>query len=118
MLLGPVVILICGILLIVLSEKPPVRVIYSRLVDPITCCFLFLSYLLMISIPSMSNMEITFFSSPSSLVRDVMHLVLQANPCNMKLDQMETLLRESVRYSFIRQFIFLFHLGAKYCQYS
>jgi hypothetical protein len=53
MLLGPLVILTCGILLIVLSEKHNVRVIYSRLVDPITCSFLFLSYLFMISIPSM-----------------------------------------------------------------
>lgn len=56
MLLGPLVILTCGILLIVLSEKPHVRVIYSRLVDPIICCFLFLSYIFMISIPSMINM--------------------------------------------------------------
>jgi hypothetical protein len=53
MLLGPLVILICGILLTVLSEKYQARVIYSRLVDPIICCFLFLSYLLIISIPSM-----------------------------------------------------------------
>lgn len=53
MLLGPLVILTCGILLIVLSEKHHVRVIYSRLVDPIICCFLFLSYLFMIAIPSM-----------------------------------------------------------------
>jgi hypothetical protein len=53
MLLGPLAILTCGILLLVLSEKHHVRVIYSRLVDPIICCFLFLSYLFMISIPSM-----------------------------------------------------------------
>ena len=53
MLLGPLVILACGILLIMLSEKHHVRVIYSRLVDPIICCFLFLSYLLMICVPSM-----------------------------------------------------------------
>jgi hypothetical protein len=51
MLLGPLVILTCGILLIVLSEKRHVRMVYTRLVDPIICCFLFLSYLLMISIP-------------------------------------------------------------------
>lgn len=58
MLLGPIVILICGILLIVLSENHHVRVTYSRLVDPIICCFLFLSYLFMISTPSMIMIEI------------------------------------------------------------
>jgi len=53
MLLGPLAILACGILLLMLSEKHHVRVIYSRLVDPIICCLLFLSYLFMISVPSM-----------------------------------------------------------------
>ena len=53
MLLGPLAIITCGILLIMLSEKYHVRVIYTRLVDPIICCCLFLSYLLMIFVPSM-----------------------------------------------------------------
>jgi hypothetical protein len=57
MLLGPLVILACGILLIVLPEKHHVRVIYTRLIDPIICCFLFLSYLLMISVPSKIEYE-------------------------------------------------------------
>ncbi|CAM4804974.1 unnamed protein product [Rotaria magnacalcarata] len=80
MLLGPLTILACGILLVLLSEKHDARVLFSRLVDPTICCFLFLSYLFMISTP----------------MRDVMHLVLQANPCNLKVDQVENLLRDSV----------------------
>ncbi|CAM4919297.1 unnamed protein product [Rotaria socialis] len=80
MLLGPLTILACGILLVLLPEKHDARVLFSRLVDPTICCFLFLSYLFMISIP----------------MRDVMHLVLQANPCNLKVDQVENLLRDSV----------------------
>ncbi|CAF3055391.1 unnamed protein product [Rotaria sp. Silwood2] len=80
MLLGPIAILTCGILLVVLSEKHDIRVVFTRLVDPIIGSFLFLSYLLMIYIP----------------MRHVMHLVLQANPCNLKSDQIENLLRDSV----------------------
>ena len=53
MLLGPLAILTCGILLVISSEKHHVLVLFRPLVDPIICCFLFLSYLLMISIPSM-----------------------------------------------------------------
>jgi len=97
MLLGPLVILTCGILLIVLSEKHHVRVIYSRLVDPIICCFLFLSYLFMIAIPSMIIIfEFNFRYDLFSLVRDVVQLVLQANPCNLKFDQVEKILCDSV----------------------
>lgn len=55
MLLGPLAILGCGILLLVLSDTHHIRAIYSRLVDPIICCLLFLSYLLMIFVPSMQN---------------------------------------------------------------
>ncbi|CAF1049568.1 unnamed protein product [Rotaria sp. Silwood1] len=80
MLLGPLAILVCGILLVVLSEKHDVRVVYTRLIDPIIGSFLFISYLFMISVP----------------MRHVMHLVLQANPCNLKSDEIENLLRDSV----------------------
>ncbi|CAF0959064.1 unnamed protein product [Adineta steineri] len=80
MLLGPLAILACGILLIMLSEKHQVRVMYSRLVDPIICCFLFLSYLIMISVP----------------IRDVIHLVLQAKPYGLKSDDIETSVIASV----------------------
>lgn len=52
MLLGPIVILICGILLIVFSERDHIRNVYSRLVDPIICCILFLIYLFVIFNPS------------------------------------------------------------------
>lgn len=52
MLLGPLALFTCGVLLLVLSDTHHVRVIYSRLVDPIICCWLFLSYLLMIFVPS------------------------------------------------------------------
>ncbi|CAF0998217.1 unnamed protein product [Adineta steineri] len=80
MLLGPIAILTCGILLVMLSDKHDVLVLLSRLVDPIICCFLFLSYLFMIFIP----------------IRHVMHLVLQANPCNLKSDEVEKILCDSI----------------------
>ncbi|CAF3591783.1 unnamed protein product [Rotaria sordida] len=80
MLLGPLAILACGILLIMLSEKYHVRVLYSRLVDPIICCILFLSYLFMIFEP----------------IRDVMHLVLQAKPHDLNSDEIETTLMTSI----------------------
>ncbi|CAF1321650.1 unnamed protein product [Rotaria sordida] len=80
MLLGPIAILTCGILLVFLSEKHDIRVVFTRLVDPIIGSFLFLSYLLMISIP----------------MRHIMHLVLQANPCSLKSDEIENLLRDSI----------------------
>ncbi|CAF2770421.1 unnamed protein product [Rotaria sp. Silwood2] len=80
MLLGPIAILACGILLIMLSEKYHVRVIYSRLVDPIICCFLFLSYLFMIAVP----------------IRDVIHLVLQAKPNDLNSDEIETTIMTSI----------------------
>ncbi|UJR09553.1 hypothetical protein I4U23_013789 [Adineta vaga] len=80
MLLGPVAILICGILLVMLSDKQHILILFSRLVDPIICCFLFISYLLMIFIP----------------MRHVMHLVLQANPCNLKSTEVEKILCDSI----------------------
>ena len=57
MLFGPLAILTCGILLVVLSEQHNVLLLFSRLVDPIICCFLFLSYLVMLSVPSMININ-------------------------------------------------------------
>jgi hypothetical protein len=35
------------------------------------------------------------------LVRGVIHLVLQASPCNLKSDQVEQILRDSVCKNFI-----------------
>ncbi|UJR36563.1 hypothetical protein I4U23_029282 [Adineta vaga] len=73
MLLGPLSILVCGILLVI-SPKDDCRVLaYSRRIDPLIGCFLFLSYLIMIAIP----------------IRDVAHLVLQAKPYGMKSDDIE-----------------------------
>ncbi|CAM4740320.1 unnamed protein product [Rotaria magnacalcarata] len=80
MLLGPLAILACGILLIMLSEAYHVRVIYTRLVDPIIGCFLFLSYFLMICVP----------------IREVIHLVLQAKPNGLKSDEIESAIIESI----------------------
>ncbi|CAF1529677.1 unnamed protein product, partial [Didymodactylos carnosus] len=83
MLLGPFVILIMGLLLIVLSVKPDYnkrRLIYGRLVDPIACVILFLFYLLMIIGP----------------IKEIIHLVLQANPKGLKSDQIETTLKQAI----------------------
>jgi len=96
MLLGPLAILTCGILLIVLSEKHHFRVIYSRLVDPIICCILFLSYLFMISVPCMIRILILLFNFFLILVREVTHLVLQAKPTGLKSDEIETTVLASV----------------------
>lgn len=79
MLVGPLAILICGILLRKLSDQKT-RLMYMRLIDPLTCCILFLSCLLMIALP----------------IREVMHLVLQAKPGGLKSDQLETKLIEMV----------------------
>ncbi|CAF0941425.1 unnamed protein product [Adineta ricciae] len=81
MLLGPVAIFVCGILLVMLSDKQHIIISFTRLIDPIVCCSLFLSYILIIFIP----------------MRHVMHLVLQANPCDLKAEQVEKILCDSVR---------------------
>ncbi len=52
-----------------------------------------------------------------SLVRDVIHLVLQANPCHLKFDQIENLLRDSVCYSSRRKCFKHFYLDWGYRQY-
>jgi hypothetical protein len=94
MLLGPLAILTCGILLVTLSDRHHVVVFISRLVDPIICSFLFLSYVFMISMPSI-NID-KHFIGILFLVRDVVHLVLQANPCSLKSNEVERTLRDSV----------------------
>ena len=65
MLLGPLALLVCGTLLVMLSEKNDVLDLYSRLVDPIICCLLFLSYMIMLAVPSTS----LYFSFPFELLR-------------------------------------------------
>lgn len=52
MLIGPLALLTCGILLVTLSDNSTVLILYSRLVDPIICCILFISFCFMIVFPS------------------------------------------------------------------
>lgn len=60
------------------------------------------------------------WTSRPSLVRDVIHLVLQANPCSLKFDQVETLLRDSVCHSSTRRQVLTLSidLDSRYCQHS
>jgi energy-converting hydrogenase Eha subunit C len=101
MLLGPLTLLACGILLVMLSERHDVLVMYSRLVDPIISCCLFLSYLFMIVVPSKNTGNDAFSHTLCQTcflpVHDVMHLVLQANPAHLKSNEIERLLRDKVR---------------------
>lgn len=97
MLLGPIAILTCGVLLIMLSERNHVRVIYSRLVDPAIGCFLFISYLLIIFAPSEYELLwLNFQFFYILLVREVMQLVLQAKPNGLQSDEIETTIIQSV----------------------
>jgi hypothetical protein len=97
MLVGPLAILACGILLLVLSEDHHVRALYSRLVDPIIGCLLFLSYFIMLFAPGTRSRLVAAWTLSARLsAREVMHLVLQAKPGGLNSDQIETTLLESV----------------------
>ena len=98
MLVGPLAILACGILLLVLSEDHHVRALYSRLVDPTIGCLLFISYFIMLFVPSTSpKFFAAWIHSARLSAREVIHLVLQAKPGGLNSDQIETALLESVR---------------------
>ena len=97
MLVGPLAILACGILLLVLSDDHHARALYSRLVDPIIGCLLFLSYFIMLFVPGTRSrlLPIKILSARLS-AREVMHLVLQAKPDGLNSDKIETTLLETV----------------------